>query len=202
MTVMKNLFLGFIATLLVAEPAYADKYVYYGDDHYHGSRHRHHDRGWHGRGHHYVPYVKRTYISNRYYEPSYDYSEVRCTNNYNPLGLLLGGAAGGIVGKQIGKGRGNTAAIIGGAVLGSAIGSGVYQTNCTEQVIQQVPVGTPISWQDARNQEYYSVTTTNEYRRAGRYCREYQARATVGGRIQDTYGTACMQPDGSWEVIN
>jgi hypothetical protein len=34
-----------------------------------------------------------------------------------------------------------------------------------------------------------------------RYCREYQSSARVGGLNQPTYGTACMQPDGSWEII-
>lgn len=33
-----------------------------------------------------------------------------------------------------------------------------------------------------------------------RYCREYNGQALVAGRYQQTYGTACMQPDGSWQV--
>jgi len=141
------------------------------------------------------PRVDYVYLSNR---PA-SYSQVRCTNSVNPLGLLLGGAAGGIVGHQIGKGKGNTAATIGGVLLGSAI-AGSYSERCSEEVFQHVPVGTPISWQGTN--EYYQVTPTRDYRTEGRYCREYQARATVGGRVQDTYGTACMQPDGSWEVVN
>lgn len=32
------------------------------------------------------------------------------------------------------------------------------------------------------------------------YCREYQRKVTVGGRTVDSYGTACMQPDGSWKL--
>jgi hypothetical protein len=35
-----------------------------------------------------------------------------------------------------------------------------------------------------------------------RYCREYYGPANVGGRIQQTYGTACLQPDGSWQIVN
>jgi hypothetical protein len=35
----------------------------------------------------------------------------------------------------------------------------------------------------------------------GAYCREYQQRVTVGGRPQESYGTACMQPDGSWKIL-
>ena len=37
---------------------------------------------------------------------------------------------------------------------------------------------------------------------SGRYCREYQSQAIIAGRPQKTYGHACLQPDGSWEIIN
>lgn len=32
------------------------------------------------------------------------------------------------------------------------------------------------------------------------YCREYTQTFTVGGETQKGYGTACLQPDGSWEI--
>ncbi|HCM83469.1 MAG TPA: hypothetical protein PKW15_05555 [Alphaproteobacteria bacterium] len=35
-----------------------------------------------------------------------------------------------------------------------------------------------------------------------RYCREYQTRTTIGGQRERSYGTACLQPDGSWEIMN
>lgn len=34
----------------------------------------------------------------------------------------------------------------------------------------------------------------------GRYCREYQTTGTVGGKVEPLYGTACLQPDGSWQL--
>lgn len=36
----------------------------------------------------------------------------------------------------------------------------------------------------------------------GRYCREYQRPVTVGGVAQAGYGRACLQPDGSWEIVS
>jgi hypothetical protein len=36
----------------------------------------------------------------------------------------------------------------------------------------------------------------------GRYCREYQATVTVGGAAQSSYGTACLEPDGAWRIVN
>lgn len=41
------------------------------------------------------------------------------------------------------------------------------------------------------------------YRAAnGLTCREYQATATVAGRTQNVYGTACLQPDGAWRIVD
>lgn len=36
---------------------------------------------------------------------------------------------------------------------------------------------------------------------AGDYCREYTRTVNIGGRLQDAYGTACLQPDGSWMIV-
>lgn len=33
------------------------------------------------------------------------------------------------------------------------------------------------------------------------YCREYTQTVQVGGVRQQGYGTACMQPDGSWQIV-
>jgi hypothetical protein len=36
----------------------------------------------------------------------------------------------------------------------------------------------------------------------GQYCREYQGTVTVNGRSEQSYGTACLMPDGTWRVVN
>lgn len=36
---------------------------------------------------------------------------------------------------------------------------------------------------------------------AGDYCREYTRTVYIGGRAQEAYGDACMQPDGSWMIV-
>lgn len=35
----------------------------------------------------------------------------------------------------------------------------------------------------------------------GRYCREFNSIAVIGGREVPVYGTMCRQPDGSWKTI-
>lgn len=165
---------------------YKHKYKHHRYDRYHYPRHVVIDRSYH------------YYPEPRYGRPAY--SSVRCTNRNNPLGTLLGGIAGGAAGYQFGKGHGKTAATIGGAVLGGAFGNSLSQY-CSEEYVYNAPIGTPVAWDAPRQNENYYVTATREYEREGRYCREYQAVATVAGRQQQTYGTACMQPDGNWEIV-
>lgn len=62
------------------------------------------------------------------------------------------------------------------------------------------PIGQPIIWSDG--QATGTVTSLREGRTPqGAYCREFQQRVTIGGRTEDAYGTACQQPDGSWQVV-
>ncbi len=35
-----------------------------------------------------------------------------------------------------------------------------------------------------------------------RYCREFTSDYKIGGQIQQGYGTACLTPDGSWEIVS
>lgn len=34
------------------------------------------------------------------------------------------------------------------------------------------------------------------------YCREYTQPIKIGGRIEEGYGQACLQPDGSWQKVD
>jgi surface antigen len=122
------------------------------------------------------------------------------------LGAVLGGVAGGVIGSQVGKGSNRTVATIGGAVIGvivgGAIGRSMDQVDqaCIGQALEQAPVGQSVSWTNPDGGQY-RVTPVRTYQAAdGRYCREYQTFATIGGRQEQVYGTACRQPDGSWQV--
>ncbi|MPY70224.1 MAG: hypothetical protein GEU92_09055 [Alphaproteobacteria bacterium] len=37
---------------------------------------------------------------------------------------------------------------------------------------------------------------------ASSYCREYTETVVIGGQTHSAYGTACQQPDGSWQKID
>jgi surface antigen len=63
------------------------------------------------------------------------------------------------------------------------------------------PIGETIIWQDGNASG--SVTATREGRTpSGRYCREFQHEVIVGGQREEAYGTACQQPDGSWQILS
>jgi hypothetical protein len=62
------------------------------------------------------------------------------------------------------------------------------------------PVGERIIWSD-QGASGSVVTTREGTSTSGRYCREFQQTVTIGGRAEQAYGTACQQPDGSWQVV-
>ena len=63
------------------------------------------------------------------------------------------------------------------------------------------PIGQTIQWNEGG--AYGTVTATRDgTSSSNRYCREFQKTVTIGGRTEQAYGTACMQPDGAWEVVS
>jgi surface antigen len=144
-----------------------------------------------------------------YYAPARAaYVPVSYRGGHELWGNLIGGATGGILGAQIGAGSGRTAAIIGGTVLGVLVGGNVGRSMdavdhlYVQQTLESVPTRSASTWRNPDTQVEYQVTPTTTYASSdGRYCREYITTATVAGEKQQIYGTACRQPDGSWEVV-
>lgn len=129
--------------------------------------------------------------------------------NRTVIGALLGAGAGGLLGSQFGKGSGKTVATIGGAILGAVVGGNVgrgmdqVDQNCVGQVLERAPTGQPVHWDDPDTGRQYQATALDTYQaKDGRYCREYRTTVVIGGQAERAYGTACRQPDGSWERVN
>jgi surface antigen len=123
------------------------------------------------------------------------------------MGGVIGGATGGLLGSRVGRGSGRTAATIGGALIGviagSAVGRGMDQADegCAQAALSYLPDQRAVAWQSDEGDQYRMVPVKS-YREDGRQCREYQATATIGGKRRQTYGTACRQPDGSWQIMD
>jgi len=46
---------------------------------------------------------------------------------------------------------------------------------------------------------YYSAPSASSSQ-TQQACHEYQTTAVIDGKKQPVYGTACLQPDGSWRI--
>ncbi len=130
----------------------------------------------------------------------------RC--NRELLGSLLGAAAGGLTGSRIGDGRGQLAAVAGGTLLGFLIGGTLGRNmdevdqNCVGQALEHAGDGQQIAWNNPQTGAQYQIVPTRTAQGSdGRYCREYTATSVISGRNQQTYGRACRQPDGSWQIV-
>ncbi|MFC7335138.1 RT0821/Lpp0805 family surface protein [Rhodocista pekingensis] len=122
------------------------------------------------------------------------------------LGALLGAVGGGLAGSRIGDGDGQVAATIGGILLGAALGGALdapADRGCFVQAMERAPGGSAIAWHNPDDGIRYEIVPEEAYERtSGRYCREYTSRAFIGSRLEEVTGTACRQPDGTWEIVN
>ena len=125
------------------------------------------------------------------------------------VGTVIGGTAGGLLGNTVGKGSGRTAAVIGGTIVGALVGGSIGRSMertdylWVSRTLEYAPSREPVRWVNPDTRTSYEVEALSTHvDRAGRYCREYQTTATVAGERRQVYGTACRQPDGSWEVVN
>lgn len=122
------------------------------------------------------------------------------------VGMVIGGILGGAVGSQVGKGSGRTVAIVAGTLAGAAIGGSIGRSMDdtdrlkTAQALENVRTGVPSSWQNPDTGYQYTVVPTRTYETSTGPCREYSLDAVIGGKKEKVYGTACRQPDGSWQV--
>ena len=136
--------------------------------------------------------------------PTYGIPSGRCYRE--EIGQVLGGIAGAAVGSQIGDGTGRLIAIIGGAAIGVLVGGSIGRAMdradyaCVDHTLEYAETGQTVAWENPDNGAQYRVTPKETYQNAqGRYCREYVTEAVIDGRTRQVYGTACRQPDGSWE---
>src|SRR5579872_3700182 len=123
------------------------------------------------------------------------------------VGTVTGGVAGGLLGSQFGGGNGKLLAVgagaLAGALIGGAIGKNMDETDKLKmnQALEGNSVGQPAYWQNQKTGTNYTVVPTKNVTDDGnQYCREYRSTANVAGKKQQVYGTACRQPDGSWQV--
>ena len=123
-------------------------------------------------------------------------------------GMIIGAIAGGILGHQVGGGSGQVLATMIGTVAGAAIGGSIgrtmddYDRMNASAALENVRTGVPSTWVNPDTGYEYVMTPTNTYDSGTGPCREYTLDATIGGKTEQIYGTACRQADGSWLVVD
>ncbi len=127
-------------------------------------------------------------------------------------GTGIGAIAGGVAGAQFGKGDGRLVTTALGALLGSAMGSSVgasldrsditYYDRTAQRALETGNSGRALPWNNPETGNSGVVIPSAPFKNAdNQYCREFQNKITVGGKTQNGYGTACRQPDGSWQIV-
>lgn len=126
-------------------------------------------------------------------------------------GMVLGGVAGGIVGNQIGKGRGNVLATVAGAVVGGIVGSQIGRglderdralaQEAEYDALERGNSGVARQWRNPDNGRYGEITPSKPYKRGQADCRDYTHTIYMDGRPQQMRGTACRNPDGTWQNV-
>lgn len=126
-------------------------------------------------------------------------------------GLAVGAVAGGILGSAVGRGSGRIAGAMVGAVVGGIVGSEIGRSMDKQDRIlaqqaeydafERGPSGRPVRWQNPDNGRYGEIVPMASYRRGEVDCRDYTHTIYIDGRPQAMRGTACRNPDGTWQNV-
>ncbi len=127
-------------------------------------------------------------------------------------GTLLGAGTGALLGAQVGSGTGRLVATAAGTLLGALAGQDIgrsldradqaYMVSAAQSSLERSRTDEPTTWVNPDSGASGTVTPTHTYRAAdGRYCREFTQAVTINGEVQQAYGTACRQADGTWKLV-
>lgn len=128
-------------------------------------------------------------------------------------GALAGSLAGGAIGAAVTGGgvgsriAGGVAGALIGGLLGSAIGAALDDEDrerayaAQVQALDQGSPGAPVSWRNPDSGRYGNIVPGPAYQRAGATCRQFTHTVYIDGRPQTARGTACRNPDGTWQSV-
>lgn len=123
-------------------------------------------------------------------------------------GTLAGAGFGGLIGDQFGHGSGRVATTAAGVFTGGLIGNRIghsYDRPGPVYAPTYITPG-PVYYSTAYVPNYVAppappppIYIDDDY---GSYCREYSKTIRIGDEVRESYGTACLQPDGSWKAVH
>ena len=123
-------------------------------------------------------------------------------------GAITGAVAGAIVGGAVGNG--NLGAVAVGALVGGFIGNEIganldandrrLAVDAEFRALEYGRAGVPVQWR-GRSGRYGDVIAGAQYRVNDTNCRDYTHTIYIDGRPEVARGTACRQPDGTWQPV-
>lgn len=123
-------------------------------------------------------------------------------------GAILGGITGAFA--TSGHTNNPTVTLLGtlaGAIIGSEIGAHMDELDreSARRAFDQAShskVGRVIVWDNPRNGHYGEVVVIRDGRTPrGEYCRDFQNKVIINGRMRTTYGTVCKRSNGDWQIV-
>lgn len=136
---------------------------------------------------------------------------VGCQASNETIGQATGAVAGGLLGSQVGGGTGRVVASVAGALAGGLIGGSIGRgldsrsqsaaLAAEYDALERGRAGQPVAWQGT-NGTYGQVVPQQPYQVGSQNCRRYTHTIYVDGAPQQASGTACRNPDGTWQALN
>lgn len=75
-------------------------------------------------------------------------------------------------------------------------------TDTMQHALEYNPTNQASDWVNPDTDRSGTVAPVKTFENAqGQPCREFITTITIGGRQEQGYGTACRQPDGSWQIV-
>ncbi len=134
-----------------------------------------------------------------------------CQASNETIGQATGAIAGGVLGNQVGGGSGRVVATIAGALAGGVIGGSIGRGLDTRSrdaalaaeynALERGSAGKPVAWQGS-NGTYGQVVPQQPYQVGSQNCRRYTHTIYIDGAPQEASGTACRNPDGTWQPLS
>ena len=123
------------------------------------------------------------------------------------LGALTGGALAYGLAQDSSKKELWTVLGIGlGAMVGQSIGQQLDERDrilmgqTFNHTMEKAPTNAIGQWQNPDTGHGGSVTPTRTFDTQTGPCREFTQTVSIGGQMEQAYGTACRQADGSWKI--
>lgn len=124
---------------------------------------------------------------------------------HEQTGALTGAGVGAATGSALT--RGSVVGTLLGAFIGAAVGAEIGRQmdeadrRHAAYALEHNPTNQPARWVNPDTGYEYTFTPTRTYQGGQGPCREFVMNALIGGQPEQVYGTACRQPDGSWQIL-